>query len=83
LTNDEESQRRWSDRAEELLEDSGGDVDDARRELADELKNDVTEGNPVEPCGLYFDLLQGAISEIDFREIADTMLSGVESPAEE
>ncbi len=44
--------------------------------LAEEIKNLVEESNPmnrVQPTSMFHDLMTSAISEVDFREIAEAM----------
>jgi hypothetical protein len=60
------------------LTDADGDKDEARRELADSVKDSVEtavygdDGETV--TGLAADLLRAAFSEIDFYEIAENLI---------
>ena len=42
--------------------------------LADRIRDEVTEGAPDLPTSLYSDLLQAALSEVDWHEVAETFL---------
>ena len=42
--------------------------------LSIELKRLLDDNNPLEPIGVYYDLLSSAISEIDFLEVAENLL---------
>ncbi len=47
----------------------------ARFNLADQLKNDTLEGSPIEEPSVYSDLLNAALSEVNWIEIAENWLS--------
>lgn len=49
----------------------------ARRELAKRLQNEIEENSPCPEAGLYSDLLNSAISEIDWYEVADAFLEDI------
>jgi hypothetical protein len=46
----------------------------ARFNLADQLKEEITEGHPLNEPSMYADLLSAAFSEVDWREIAESIL---------
>lgn len=50
------------------------DADSSVYDLAAEIKSYVEEGLPDLPAGMYQDLLSAAISECNFREIAESAL---------
>lgn len=78
IDNTEGDYRYWREIAEEALESADGDRDQARTDLADLLKDALNEAAPsVE--GLWADLLQGALSEVDWYEVAETRLPEEES----
>ena len=52
--------------------------EDARYSLADALKDEMTEAAPDLGGTLWSDLLGAALSEVDWAEIADNMLSDVD-----
>lgn len=83
LSNEEPSYRYWTERAAAAWEkaEAGGNpyIDERDRRavmiLADELKEDIENGNPFsdEPS-LYTDLLNAAIGEIDWIDIAESWI---------
>lgn len=48
-------------------------------QLAELLENAVREGSSIEESGLYADLLNAALSDVDWREIASHYLADVTS----
>ena len=62
--------QQWRDRASELYEDEG---DEARYMLDRELKEYWEESKP-ELDGPWADLLSGALSEVNWHEIAESWL---------
>ena len=86
IDNDENSQNYWNDRAIDLYKIALGDdlfsrIDNAAFELKDELKNEIEENQP-EVTGVYADLLNSAISEINFYEIALDILNDLKNENE-
>jgi hypothetical protein len=77
IDNDEGSSGYWNERAEEALKRADGDKEEAVRELADALEAEHVEAQP-EVTGLWADMLNSALSEINWREIAESMLEDVE-----
>src|SRR5690348_2192174 len=78
LDNEQGTQEYWSERAREILRDPRtSDVltteQTARYDLADELKRDHEEAQPI-VRGVFADLLNAAMSEVDWPEIAQAML---------
>jgi hypothetical protein len=85
LDNDQGSYEYWREVLDELRSEEGGfrseydpesvsDEDLVKRELADRLKADHEEAMP-EVDGVYADLLNAALSEVDWREIAENVMS--------
>ena len=81
LDNDEQSQGYWRDMARECLEsakDKPSEVltvaEDAAYMLADRLKDDHEEALP-EVTGFASDLLNAAMSEVNWQEIAKGFVS--------
>lgn len=79
IDNDQGSQEYWQERAEACLQDAiDNDESDitasAAQALADELESSHDDNMP-EVSGVYSYLLQAAMQAIDWREIADSMLS--------
>jgi len=77
LDNEEGSQRYWQERAEEIMRDCDSDKDDANRKLSDELKDQHEEAQP-EVTGVFADLINAAMSEVNWWEIAEHYVNEVE-----
>lgn len=83
IDNEEPSYRYW----QEATRAAWGDPEEwdgesnrsrkARMALADQLKDEYAENAP-ELDGIYSDLLGAALSEVDWYEIADSMLTDAE-----
>ena len=78
LDNEEGTYDYWRERSREILLDPRqSDVltieQTARYDLADELKQDHEEAAPA-VSGVFADLLNAALSEVDWSEIAEAML---------
>jgi len=78
LDNDEYSYNYWRERTQEIWEGATADKPFSRRdramlELSDTLKDEVEDAAP-ELEGIFLDLLNAALSEVDWREIADHWL---------
>ena len=82
LDNDQGSYERWTERAEELVNEHEGDKDEAAITLAEELEADMDEFAP-EVHGVYSDLLRASMGEIDWREIAEHFCADVEYESDE
>ncbi len=89
INNDQGLQEYWDGEAAVVWDDTADDPadsvltrsDNARNELADRLKNEHEEqaanillDSPARGGGLFADLLNAALSEVDWYEIADTLL---------
>lgn len=81
IDNDEGSYHYWQDRAQEIFDDADecddtfSKSDSARLALADALKDEIDEqGAPDLGACMYADLLNAALSEVDWMEIADALL---------
>lgn len=84
LENEEDSSRYWRETAE--MEKAAAarcwqveeGIWDAGRApcylLAERLKDEVTEGAPELGASLYADLLNAALSEVDWHEVAEVFL---------
>lgn len=66
IDNDEGSQNYWLEAARE--------ADGNARDLADRLKDEHVESMPA-VTGVYADLLKSALDEVDWREIAEALIS--------
>jgi hypothetical protein len=83
LDNEEGSQGYWQERAEETMRDCGNDTDEAINNLADELKEQHEEVNPVPDGTVFSDLMSAALSEVNWYEIAKHYVEEVEVETEE
>lgn len=86
LTNDEGTDGYWREQAREAWDVAEAREhftreENARLELARRLKDEIEEGSPCPEAGLYSDLLNAALSEIDWHEVAESFLEGI--PGEE
>ncbi len=85
LDNDEHTYRYWRDETRRVREEAGFDprvragvwtVDEAARlNLAEQLKEEVTNAVPLRQASMYTDLLNAALSEVDWLEIVDSWLA--------
>lgn len=92
LDNDAGSQEYWREATREVWETALDSKqvrewkfsreDAARILLADRLKDEVEEGNPVTEASLYADLMNAAISEVDWQEIAEHYVADTVAEAE-
>lgn len=55
----------------------------ARNDLARQLKDEIEEHNPCPEAGLYSDLLNAALSEINWHEVAEAFLEDIADAEEE
>ena len=90
LDNDQGSCEYWADAAQELYDKSnaGGTVKSFTREenaaydLSERLKEEIGEPDSdvvkLPDNGLYLDLLNAALSEVNWHEIADAYITEVE-----
>jgi hypothetical protein len=82
MGNEEGSQEYYAQLARELYSDASDDETFTRLEnaaliLASQLKDQFEENAP-ELVGCYADLLNAALSEVNWREIAENILSEVD-----
>jgi hypothetical protein len=82
LTNDEASQRFWAGQAIERMHDARmhpnstySVSEDARINLADELREWAIDNTPDLGASMWADLLGAALSEVDWFDIADSLLA--------
>jgi hypothetical protein len=84
LTNEEGSYRYWREEAIRHREEAPScanvsegiwSVDLSERAgLADQLKSELEEASPIEEASLFSDLLNAALSEVDWHEVAEAFL---------
>ena len=87
IDNDEGSYRYWGARAQDAWDNAEAHSvftkeQDAAHTLADELREEIEQGAP-QLEGMYADLLTSAISEINWREIAENLLEDVDKAQDE
>lgn len=85
LDNDEPSYRYWREQVEQHRREAGDSSrvqegiwtpsEALRFNLADQIKEVVNDGSPLNEASLYSDLLSAAISEVNWTEIADHWLN--------
>jgi len=86
LSNEEGTQSYWTERAQEVYNETDEDdsIEDRKREattiLAKEMESEVEEGMP-EVRGFYSDLLTASIQSIDFEEVAGSWIAEVKTEA--
>jgi len=83
IDNDQGSYSLRCEWAQEAYDDNKDDLDAAKRQLADTIKDFVEENNPVTDASMYSDLLSAAISEVNWYEIAENWLDEVEKDTED
>jgi hypothetical protein len=93
LNNDEASQRSWAAAAEKARADAiqhqhvtdniWTAAEAERFLLADALKNHLEDSSPLTEPSLYSDLLNAALSEVDWHEVADEFLEVLGSRQED
>lgn len=79
MDNDESSYRYWQEVADDCLENSSKDKlftreENAKAKLADRLKGVHTEQMPELNASVWSDLLSAAMSEINWYEIAGSLI---------
>lgn len=88
LDNDEGSNNYWNERAQEIFNDSESDKtftreENACNELADQLKSEIEENNPLnDEASLYSDILRANLSSVNWYEIAQAYIEEVDKEEE-
>jgi hypothetical protein len=87
IDNEQGSQEYWSEQAQEIYDNAKADqysskMDAACYTLSKELKSWAEENNPIKGSGMYSDLLQSAIDNANYYEIASNMLEEVDKEAD-
>lgn len=87
LDNEEYEQRRWVGEAERICEEHTEDGAINRYQATNDLARDLKQWFDVEECpqleGTYGDLLNAALSEVNWREIAEHYVAEVPDPEPE
>ncbi len=55
----------------------------ARRDLAERIKDEIEENNPCPAASMYSDLLNAALSEVNWYDVAEAFLEGIPDEEEE
>ncbi|MCL4539101.1 MAG: hypothetical protein M1378_05800 [Bacteroidetes bacterium] len=84
---DNDAYEYWDERTREICEQSeagrySSRRETATRELADAIRSEMEDNTP-ETVGLYADLLNAALSEVNYREIAEALISDLDFDFEE
>ena len=74
LTAEEETGRLWERAAAQALEENGGDKEAAAAALADQIKEAQEINAPDLEPGLYKELIEYGLQQIDYREVAGAFL---------
>lgn len=91
LTNDQGSDEYWRERAQEAYDDSeAGEsyesqtrLESAAYKLSEQLKDEHEENMPTNEASVYTDLLNAAMSEVNWYEIAEALLEDVDQETED
>lgn len=89
MDNDEGSYRYWKSETLDAWEEAEADKYFTRKEraafgLADRLKNEFGDNHPLtDQANVYADLLGAALSEVNWDEIANSLLNDYEDDLEE
>jgi hypothetical protein len=82
IDNEEGSYNYWKEVAEELVKELEGDKGTSAYNLSKRLEDETKENAPSLD-GVYGDLLNAALSEVNWYEIAKSMVEDVEYVKEE
>lgn len=87
IDNEEGSSRYWDEAAQEVYDESEADAHFTRDEratlqLSDRLKSEFEEAQP-EVTGFWADLINAAMSEVNWYEIAEHYIADVDKEEEE
>jgi hypothetical protein len=92
LDNDAGSYEYWRDQAEEHWREAPSTEEvkkgtwsrenATKYNLADQIKEEIEDNTPLSNAGLYTDLLNGALSEVRWDEVAENFMSNIEETIE-
>lgn len=74
LDNSEEYYTRYKARAAEILKANHHDKEAATEILADEIHEDLRRESPAGDTGVYADLIEEALDNVDFSDVANSFL---------
>lgn len=90
IDNSHASYHYWRERATEAIKDAPesarvrnlkfAENEAARLQLADELRESFNDETPIRDSSIYADLLNAALGEVDWFEIADHLLAEATEP---
>lgn len=92
LDNDQDAQEYWNEIAQEAYDELKGRSqydnvltreEQAAYNLAQKLKDAITGGVPADLDGMFLDLLNAALSEVNWDEIATNYIAEVNKASEE
>ena len=90
LENEEGTYRYWRETARELAARAGRKrgphltrAEQARVWLADRMREEIERDDVVPPASLYADLLNAALGEVEWAEVADAFLADFIEGADE
>ncbi len=79
IDNEQGSYSERCEMSQSIYDDANGDMDEAKRKLSDWLKDWIEEMNPIaSDASLFSDLLNAALGEVDWYEIAENFLEDVD-----
>lgn len=83
IDNDQGSYSQRCEMAQDAWDNADGDEDEAKRKLADALKDWIEEMNPLaSEASMFSDLMNAALGEVDWYEIAENFLEDVDKEEE-
>jgi hypothetical protein len=79
IANDQNAYVHWRDRTKEILSKLTADepIGGAVGTLADEIKNAIEDGCSIPKANLAADLMNAALSRVDWHEIAEGQIDSV------
>lgn len=82
LSNDQGTYEYWRDKARDAWQEAettgtGSRAEEARCILAQWLKDETDDHNPCSQASLYTDLLNAALSEVNWYEVAEAFLEDI------
>jgi hypothetical protein len=88
IDNEEGSSRYWDDTAQEVYNEAQADGTFTRDEratldLSDRLKSEFEEAQPDLGASMWADLLNAAMSEVNWHEIAEHYVADIDKESEE
>jgi hypothetical protein len=89
IGNEETSDAYWREVTQEVYDAAEADltftrIERAALDLADRLKDEITEANPLADSANFFaDLLSAALGEVNWYEIAEHWLVGIDTSTDE